>query len=78
MVVFLLLVLPPFWLEFREERENVDFLANQEAGVEEEESVEDDGGIAEVSDEVVQAKDIFQVPRGLHPPPPYVLMTLMT
>ena len=45
-----------------EERENVDFLANQEDGVEEEESVEDDGGIAqvaEVADKVVQAEDIF-------------------
>ncbi len=45
-----------------EQRENADFLANQEDGVEEEESIEDDGGIAqvaEVADEVVQAEDIF-------------------
>ena len=48
--------------DLEEERENVDFLANQEDGVEEEESVEDDRGITEVAkvaDKVVQAKDIF-------------------
>jgi len=39
--------------DLEEERENVDFLANQDDGVEEEELVEDDGGIAEVADEVV-------------------------
>ncbi len=53
-----------------EERENVGLLANPE-DKEEEESVEDDGGI-EVADEVVQAKDIFQAPRELQPPLPYV------
>jgi len=60
-----------------EERENDDFIANQEDGVEEEESVEDDGGVAqvvaaEVADEVAQSKDIFQVPGGLQPLPPYI------
>jgi len=57
-----------------EERENVGLLANPEDD-EEDKLVEDDGGIAEVAevaDEVVWAKDIFQVPGGLQPPLPYV------
>jgi len=58
-----------------EQRENVCFLANQEDGVEEEESVEDDGGIAqvaEVADKAVQAEDIFLVPGGLQTLLPYI------
>jgi len=46
-----------------DKNENVSFLANEEDGVEEEESDDGDGGIAEVAEEVaeevVQAKDIF-------------------